>query len=163
MRSVATVFAVEREASMQRRRLKIVGMVRSIFAVGCVCMLPLAQFAWAQGSDDQYDVTIKMEMAGMPMAMPPISQRLCVKKGANDGDYVPRRENCDVSDTKRAGARLTFKLACAGKDPMTGTGDFAFDANGYNGQIRLRGKMEGQDVDMTQAIAARRVGGCTAR
>jgi len=46
---------------------------------------------------------------------------------------------------------------------MTGTGDFTFGASGYNGQMRLKGKMEGQDVDMTQTIAANRVGGCTAR
>jgi hypothetical protein len=46
---------------------------------------------------------------------------------------------------------------------MTGSGDFTFGASGYNGQIRMKGKMEGQDVDMTQTIDARRVGGCTAR
>jgi len=126
-------------------------------------MLTLSPLAAAQGSDEQYDVTIKMAMVGMPMELPPISQRLCVKKGANDGDFVPRQDNCTVSDARRAGARLTFKVACAGKDPMTGTGDFTFDTNGYNGQIRLKGKMDGQDVDMTQGIAARRVGGCTAR
>jgi hypothetical protein len=86
-----------------------------------------------------------------------------VKKGASDGDFIPRQDNCTVTDAKRAGARLTFKIACAGKDPMTGTGDFTFDANGYSGQIRLKGKMDGEDVDMTQGIAARRAGACTAR
>ena len=71
--------------------------------------------------------------------------------------------NCRVSDTTRSGSRMTFKIACTGNNPMTGTGDFTFGANGYNGQIRIKGKMEGQDVDMTQAIDARRVGGCTTR
>jgi hypothetical protein len=46
---------------------------------------------------------------------------------------------------------------------MTGTGDFTFAANGYNGQIRLKGKMEGQDMDMTQTIAATKSGACTAK
>jgi hypothetical protein len=121
----------------------------------------MAQFAYAQGTDDQYDVTVKMEMAGM--AMPPMSQRMCVKKGAGDGDFIPRQENCRVSDTTRSGSRLTFKMTCTGNSPMTGTGDFTFVANGYNGQIRMKGKMEGQDMAMTQTIDARRVGGCTAR
>jgi hypothetical protein len=129
------------------------------FAIAFVCLLAVAPFAAAQGSDDQYDVTVKMQMAGM--TMPPMSQRLCVKKGANDGDFIPHQENCRVSDMARTGSRLTFKMTCAG--PMTGTGDFTFSATGYNGQIRMKGKMEGQDVDMTQAIDARRVGGCTAR
>jgi hypothetical protein len=54
-------------------------------------------------------------------------------------------------------------MTCTGANPMTGTGDFTFVSNGYNGQIRMKGKMEGQDVAMTQTINARRVGGCTAR
>ncbi len=144
--------------------LNVVGGWRRLFAVAGVCVLLVAQFASAQGTDDEYDVTVKMEMAGMPIAMPPTSQRLCVRKGAgNNGAFVPRQENCRVSDTTRAGSRLMFKIACAGNDPLTGTGEFTFDANGYNGQIRMKGKMEGEDVDMTQVIAARRVGGCTAR
>ena len=146
---------------MNASQLDIVGSWRGLFAVAGVCMLAVAPVALAQGSDDQYDITVKMEMAGM--AMPPMSQRLCVKKGASDTDFVPRQENCRVSDTTRTGSRLTFKIACAGSNPMTGTGDFTFGANGYNGQIRIKGKMDGQDVDMTQAIDARRVGGCTAR
>lgn len=148
---------------MNARRLNVVRSWRGLFAVAGVCMLPVAQVASAQGSDDQYDVTVKMEMAGMPMAMPPMTQRLCVKKGAKDEDFVPRQENCRVSDSTRTGSRLTFKIACAGSNPMTGTGDFTFSASGYNGQIRMKGKMEGTDVDMTQSIAASRVGGCTAR
>jgi hypothetical protein len=146
---------------MDARQLKIVGPWRGLVAVAGACMLAVPQIALAQGSDDQYDITVKMEMAGM--AMPPMSQRMCVKKGANDGDLVPRQENCRVSDTTRSGSRLTFKMTCAGANPMTGTGDFTFVANGYNGQIRLKGTMEGQDVAMTQTIDARRVGGCTAR
>jgi len=148
---------------MNAWRLNAIRSWRGLFAVAGVCMLPVAQFASAQGSDDQYDVTVKMEMAGMPMAMPPMSQRLCVKKGAKDEDFVPRQDSCHVSDTTRAGSRLTFKITCTGSNPMTGTGDFTFVADGYNGQIRMKGKMEGQDVDMTQTIAGRRVGACTAR
>ena len=136
---------------------------RGLVLVAVLGTLPAAQFAWAQGSDDQYDVTVKMQMAGMPVAMPAVSQRLCVRKGANDADLVPRQENCRVTDTTRSGSRLTFKMACAGTNPMTGTGDFTLSASGYSGQIRMKGKMEGQDVDMTQDIDARRVGACTAR
>jgi hypothetical protein len=146
---------------MNASQLNIVGWWRGLFALPAVCMLAVAQVALAQGSDDQYDITVKMEMPGM--AMPPMSQRMCVKKGANDEAIVPRQENCRVSDTTRTGSRLTFKMTCTGSNPMTGTGDFTFVANGYNGQIRMKGKMEGQDIAMTQTIDARRVGGCTAR
>jgi hypothetical protein len=146
---------------MNASQLTVAAWRRGLFSVAGVCVLAVAQVVMAQGSDDQYDITVKMEMAGM--TMPPMSQRMCVKKGASDGDFVPQQENCRVSDTTRSGSRLTFKMICTGNNPMTGTGDFTFVANGYNGQIRLKGKMEGQDVAMTQTIDARRVGGCTAR
>jgi hypothetical protein len=148
---------------MNTKGSNIVRSWRGLFTVASVCMLPVAQLASAQGNDDQYDVTVKMEMVGMPMAMPPMTQKVCVKKGAKDEDFVPRQENCQVSDSKRTGSRVTYKITCTGRNPMTGTGDFTFAANGYNGQLRLKGKMEGQDMDMTQTIAATRSGGCTAK
>ena len=146
---------------MNTTRLNIVGWSRGFLVAAGVWLLGMTQFAYAQGSDDQYDITVKMDMAGM--AMPPMSQRICVKKGAGDQDFIPRQDNCRVSDTTRSGSRLTFKMTCTGNNPMTGTGDFTFVANGYNGQIRMKGKMEGQEMAMTQTIDARRVGGCTAR
>ena len=146
---------------MNATQSKVVGCCGRLLVAAGMCLLPMAQPAYAQGSDDQYDITVKMEMPGM--AMPPMSQRMCVKKGASDQDFIPRQDNCRVSDTTRSGSRVTFKMTCTGNNPMTGTGDFTFLANGYNGQIRLKGKMEGQEMAMTQTIDARRVGGCTAR
>jgi hypothetical protein len=153
--------SLREEGSMNAAQSKVAAWRRAFFIVAGACLLPMAQSACAQGSDDQYDITVKMEMPGM--AMPPMSQRMCVKKGASDQDFIPRQENCRVSDTTRTGSRVTFKMTCTGNNPMTGTGDFTFVANGYNGQIRLKGKMEGQEMAMTQTIDARRVGGCTAR
>ena len=146
---------------MNATQSNVVGCCGRLLVAAGVCLLPMAQPAYAQGSDDQYDITVKMEMPGM--AMPPMSQRMCVKKGASDQDFIPRQDNCRVSDTTRSGSRVTFKMTCTGNNPMTGTGDFTFVANGYNGQIRLKGQMEGQEIAMTQTIDARRVGGCTAR
>ena len=116
----------------------------------------------AQNADDLYEVTVRMEMAGMPMQMPATTQQVCVKKSGSDADLVPHRDNCKVSDAKRTGNRLTFAMTCAGRDPMTGNGDFTFTGNGYDGRIRLKGKMDNQDVEMTQMVTGRRLGGCTA-
>ena len=83
------------------------------------------------------------------------------KKGGSDADFVPHRDNCNVSDARRTGNRMTFAIACTGRDAMKGTGDFTFAGDGYSGQMRLTGKMENQDVQMTQVINGRRVGACT--
>ena len=122
--------------------------------------------AWAQGvhaqsAGDLYEVTVKMEIAGMPMQMPATTHRNCVKKGGSDADLVPHQDNCKVTDARRTGNRLTFAIACTGRDAMNGTGDFTFAGDGYAGQIRMVGKMENQDMQMTQTITGRRVGACT--
>jgi len=102
-------------------------------------------------------------MPGMGMQMPAMTQRSCVKKGASDGDAVPHQDNCTVTNAKRTGNKLTFTMVCTGRDAMTGNGEFTYAGEGYDGTIRFKGKMEGQDMQMTQSIAGRRVGSCTAR
>jgi uncharacterized protein DUF3617 len=131
-------------------------------AVGMLALV-VAGGTNAQNADDLYEVTVRMEMAGMPMQMPATTQQVCVKKGGSDADLVPHRDNCKVSDARRSGNRLTFAMTCTGRDAMTGNGDFTVTGSGYDGRIRLKGKMEDRDVEMTQMIAGRRVGGCTAR
>ena len=136
---------------------------RCVAATGGVLALAVTSVALAQGADDLYEVTVKMEMPGMPMQMPAMTQRSCVKKGASDAESVPHQDNCKVTDARRANNKLTFTMVCTGRDAMTGNGEFTYAGDGYSGTIRLKGKMEGQDMEMMQSIAGKRVGGCTAR
>ena len=136
---------------------------RCVAVAGGVLAFALTPMALAQGTDDLYEVTVRMEMVGMPMQMPAMTQRSCVKKGGSDADAVPRQDNCKVTDAKRVGNKLTFAMVCTGRDAMTGTGEMTYAGDGYAGTIRMKGKMEGQDMEMTQAITGRRVGNCTAR
>ena len=133
---------------------------KATVAASALVALAWAQAVHAQAAGDLYEVTVRMEMAGMPTQMPAITHRNCLKKGGSDADLVPHQDNCTVTDAKRTGNRLTFAIACTGRDAMKGTGDFTFAGEGYSGQIRLAGKMEGQDVQVTQAITGRRVGAC---
>lgn len=118
--------------------------------------------AIAQGKDDLWEVTTKMEMPGMPMAMPAQTHRVCIAKGSKDDEYVPRRENCRVQDSKRVGNKLTYKMVCTGKDAMTVAGEMTYGTNSYEGRMVMTGKMEGQPVEMTQTYAGKRVADCTA-
>jgi len=134
---------------------------KATVAASALVALAWAQAVHAQAAGDLYEVTVRMEMAGMPTQMPAITHRNCLKKGGSDADLLPHQDNCTVTDVKRTGNRLTFAIACTGRDAMKGNGDFTFAGDGYSGQIRLAGKMENEDVQVTQAIAGRRVGACT--
>ena len=114
----------------------------------------------AQGKDDLWEVSSKMEMPGMPMAMPAQVNRVCLGKNRKDEDLIPRQDNCRVVDSKRVGNRLTYRMECTGSEPATIVGDLTFGNNAYDGQMRMTMTKTNDTMNMT--LAGRRIGDCTA-
>ena len=121
-----------------------------------VASLPVA----AQGKDDLWEISSKMDMPGMPMAMPAQVNRVCVGKNRKDEDLVPKQSNCRVVDSKRAGSKFTYRMECTGKEPMTMVGEMTFGNNAYDGQMRMTMTRTGDTMNM--AVSGKRVGDCTA-
>ena len=133
------------------------GVVVSAAALVAFC-LPAA----AQGTDELWEITMKMEMPGMPMAMPTQVSRVCVAKGANDENFVPKQQgDCKTVDSKRVGSKYTFKMVCDGKNKMTANGEITFKDGAYDGRMEMAGTMEGQPMAMNQTYSGKRVGTCT--
>ena len=121
------------------------------------------QVALAQEKDELWDITTKMEMVGMPMAMPAQTFRQCVAKGATEQSYVPQRNGeCKTVDAKRTGNKYNFKMVCEGKNKMTGVGEVTFGDGSYEGRTQMTGTVEGQPMNMVQSYSAKKIGSCTA-
>ena len=131
-------------------------------AAALVAMMALAAASpvAAQGKDDLWEHSSKMEMPGMPMAMPAQVNRVCVSKNRKDEDLIPTRDNCRVVDSKRAGNKLTYRMECAGNEPMTIVGEMTLGNNAYEGQMRMT--MTKTNDTMNMALSGKRVGDCTA-
>jgi hypothetical protein len=115
----------------------------------------------AQGKDELWDVTSKMDMPGMPMAMPAQTHRVCVEKG-NDAGTVPMSEGCTVVDSKRVGNKFTYRMQCKNaKNDYTATGETTAAANAYQGKMHMAGKMDGQQMEMSLDYSGARAGNCT--
>lgn len=133
----------------------------------CALLLSLCVFALpgvAAGTDEQWEITTKMEMAGMPMAMPGQTSQVCLPKNRNsDEDLVPKDKNsdCKMDSMKQSGNKSTFKMSCSGKNPMTGNGEIERNDGSYRGMMHITGMMEGESVDMKQTFSGKRVGSCT--
>ena len=140
-----------------------VPLSRHCFALSVVMLAAFCPAAAAQEKDELWDVTTKMEMPGMPMAMPARTMRVCVAKGAKDESFVPQQGECKTVESKRAGNRYSFRMVCDGKNKMTGTGEITFGDGAYDGQMKMTGMMEGQPMEMTQTYTGKRVGACTAK
>jgi hypothetical protein len=114
-----------------------------------------------QGKDELWDVTSKMEMPGMPFAMPAQTNRVCVAKGDETGT-IPQREGCTISESKRAGNTVTYRMNCkGGNNDYTATGESTSAGSGYQGRMRMAGKMDGQQMDMAMTYSGARAGNCT--
>ena len=114
----------------------------------------------AQGKDELWEVSSKMEMPGMPMTMPAQVNRVCLGKNRKDEDLIPKQDNCRVVDSRRVGNRLTYKMECTGNEPSTIVGDLTFGNNAYDGQMRMTMTKTNDTINM--ALSGKRIGDCTA-
>jgi hypothetical protein len=122
-------------------------------------LLPVAALAAGGMQPGNYEFTTKMEMPGMPFAMPPMTAQRCLKKEDLDKNDQYRTDNsgsgdCEVKNLKQSGGKTTFDLAC--KDGTTGKAEYTVTDTGMTGKTVLT--REG--TPMTMNMSAKRTGDC---
>jgi len=112
--------------------------------------------------DGMWEMTMKMEMPGMPMEMPPMKFNQCLTKK----DMVPQKkeknEDCKMISTKVDGNTVTWVVQCRTKEGIVdSTGKITYAGNSFSGVMKMvmntkdTGKME-----ITQHMSGRRIGDC---
>jgi hypothetical protein len=127
--------------------------------IACAALLLPAAVLAAGMQPGNYEFTTKMEMPGMPFAMPPVTSKQCLEAEdlAQNEQYQPGAgagEDCEVKNLKQAGGKTTFDLAC--KDGTTAKAEYAVTDTGMTGKTVMN--REGQAITMN--VSARRVGDC---
>jgi hypothetical protein len=132
------------------------------FSLALVFAAVLIQFppALAQGSDDLWEISSKMEMPGMPLSMPAQVIKVCAAKNAKDDEFIPKQGDCKVVDSKRTGNKLAYKMTCSTPEPSTVEGETHFGSGAYDGKMRMTMTSSNQTMQMT--YSGKRVAGCTA-
>jgi len=110
---------------------------------------------------EYWEVTTKMEMPGMPFAMPATTQKTCIPKGKeNDPGATSGDKDCQMTDVKTVGNKTSWKARCDHNgEVMIGSGEQSTSADGYEGKMQLAGKSGGQDMNMNMAFSGKRLGG----
>ena len=109
-----------------------------------------------------WEVTMTMEMPGMPMAMAPTKNTQCIKDVGNTEKIIPKGQNCALQNQNSAGDKITWTVMCKeGDTVMNGSGEITFKGSSYEGFTKMTMK-EGADeaVQMTTRYSARRIGAC---
>lgn len=113
-----------------------------------------------------WEITMKMEMAGMPQGMPPQTLQHCVTKQDLDNPQKmaigpeAKDSKCEVTDHRMQGNTATWKMACRGAQPMTGSGTVTYSGTSYTGSNRMTVQQGGKTMDMTMNYSGRYLGPC---
>ena len=130
-------------------------------AIALALALAASMPASAQGKDELWEVSSRMEMPGMPTAMAPQVRRVCLAKNRKDEAFVPLQGDCRMLDGKRVGNKFTYKMDCSGNHPAIVDGAITFASDAYDGRMRMAMKQTNDAMDMT--FSGKRVGECTAK
>lgn len=110
-----------------------------------------------------WQTEVKVEMPGMPMAMPPQTASICQPKGQNKEEMsIPKDASCKTTDFKKSGNKTSFKVVCNGKDnSMTGSGEVeTLGSDSYRGKMHMVMDAGGQRMEMNQNFTSKRLGKC---
>ena len=135
-------------------------LLASTFLVVVTVIAVVAQSPMRPG---QWESTMQMQMPGMPM--PEMKSSRCITpeqlqkdpaSGLPNG-AMDRSSACKVSDYKQTGNTVSWKMACAGEQAMSGEGELTFAGDTYTGAI----KMVMPQGAMIMKMSGKRLGDCT--
>ena len=109
----------------------------------------------------QWEYTMKMEMPGMPVAMPATTYKHCLTQAEIDkgeqyktGDKAGGQQECEIKNMQHSGKGASYDIVC--KDGTTGHYDFTTSGSSMQG----KGVMKVQGQEMTTSFSAKRLGDC---
>ncbi len=112
--------------------------------------------------DGLWEITTKVDMPGMPVAMPPMKHTQCLTRK----DYVPQKqeqgEECKMVENKVAGNTVTWKVKCRDKkSTYEGNGKITYSGKSFDGVVKMtvNDPSEGT-MQMTQHMSGKRIGNC---
>jgi hypothetical protein len=141
------------------RKGKILMLAAALVAVHSHAAAPNMQ-------DGLWEITMKMELPGMPAGPKPQTVQQCItKKDLEDPRKTtpgndPKDDRCQVTDYKMQGNTATWNMACKGEGAMSGSGTITYSGTSYTGTNRMTVTHGGQPQSMTMHYSGRRLGDC---
>ena len=114
----------------------------------------------AQG--EWWEISTKMDMEGMPFAMPAQTIKVCMPKGGESDPNMTqgKDKNCKMTDVKHSGNTVKFKGSCVNQgETMNIAGESSHNANSFNSNVKMSGKSHGSDMNMAMVNSGKRIGG----
>lgn len=135
-------------------------------AVGAFWIAGAAPAAAPNMKEGLWEITVKMDMPGMPSDMPPQTMQRCItQKDFTDPQKMSpgadsKNDRCEMTDYKLQGNTATWKMACRGENAMTGTGSVTYSGTSYTGANKMSMKQGSEMMNMTMNYTGKYIGAC---
>lgn len=131
-----------------------------IVALLIVFTMVSLSFAGPDMKEGKWEITMKMEMPGMPMEMPPFTHTQCLTQK----DFVPdssqqqqQSPDCEKVNVKTSGNTVTWSTKCnSGNGDAMGSGSITYSGKTFNGTMKVK---QGAMV-MTTHMKGKYIGKC---
>ncbi len=130
-------------------------LIAALFPAAAACAAPNLK-------DGMWEITGKMEMPGMPMAIPPTTHTQCL----SSKDAVPQKpeknQDCKMTSLKTEGDSVAWAMQCrSGETVLDSAGKVTYRGDSMNGTLTMNVKESAQGaMQITYRMSGRRVGEC---
>jgi hypothetical protein len=119
-------------------------------------------FAGPNMQEGKWEITSKVEMEGMPMAMPATKYTQCITKKDMVPQKAEKNQDCKITDTKVSGDTVSWTMQCKSKEgTMDSNGKITYKKDTFDGTMHTTVNNPGSGkMQMTQRMSGRRIGDC---
>lgn len=135
--------------------------MKKILLGGALSVAMLASSVQA-APGEWWEISTKMEMAGMPFAMPAQAFKVCMPKGGeSDPRYTQGKDsNCKMTDVKQSGNTVKFKGTCVNQgETMNMAGETTHTGSSFKSNMKMTGKSGGENINMAMVSNGKHIGG----
>lgn len=154
------------------KNLAIVAVISALALVGCdkkneapapeeTTTSPAAAAPSVNLQDGEWEITMKVEMPGMPAeAMMPHTIKTCLTKD----NYVPetdqQQSDCKIESQKIDGNTVSWTVVCK---ETTSKGTITYAGDSMEGLMESTTKVEGKAINTKMTMNGKRIGSCPAK
>jgi hypothetical protein len=108
--------------------------------------------------EGKWSIETSTEIAGMPMAMPPVTVTQCL----TEEDAVPTQRSqegnpCTITDQRINGSTLTWKVECPNS---VGSGTMTYNHDTFFGKMTMEANTPGGTMNMVSTMKGHYLGPC---
>ena len=107
-----------------------------------------------------WEMTVKVEIEGMPMTMAPITNNQCITKDTLVPKSGQQGQECEIVNQKTEGNTLTYDMECSGPGgSMKGHGEVTYTGDTMTGTMEMNMPNQG-NMKMITKMSGKRIGPC---